>query len=171
MTPTDANVAQGLELTLDIQSSEISVDEEGDWFNEGVAITREDIVRFFLENVREMQDGSYLIVWGDSRCAVDVADTPFVVSRVDRIGDAGAGTDRILLKLKHLPEPVPLAPETLVSAPNNILYCRIHDSRYRARFSRPAYYQLAHWIEEDPETGGFCLVLGQERFPISMDET
>jgi hypothetical protein len=155
---------------LDIQSSEIFVNEEGDWFNEGVAITREDIVRFFLENVREVQDGRYLIAWGESLCAVDVADTPFVVSRVDLVGDEGGGSGRILLKLRHLPEPVPLDPRTLVSAANHVLYCRIHDMRVRARFSRPAYYQLARWIDEDPETGGFCLKVGGERYPIRIEE-
>jgi len=168
VTPSDA--AQEPELMLDIQSSEISVDEEGDWFNEGAAISREDIVRFFLENVQEMQDGSYLIVWRDCRCAVDVADTPFVVSRVDLIGDVGGGSGRIVLKLKHLPDPVLLDPETLVSAANHVLYCRIHDMRIRARFSRPAYYQLAQWIDEDPGTGGFSLRVGGRRFPIRMEE-
>ncbi len=168
MTPSDA--AHEPEMMTGIQSSAISVDEEGDWFNEGAAITREDIVRFFLENVQEMQDGSYLIVWRDCRCAVDAADTPFVVSRVEMLGGADGGSDRIQLKLKHLPEPVPLDPQTLVSAANNVLYCRIHDSRCRARFSRPAYYQIARWIDEDPEVGGFCLKVGGKRYPIRMEE-
>jgi hypothetical protein len=155
---------------MNIQSSEISVDEEGDWFNEGVAITREDIVRFFLEYLHEQSDGSYVIVHGESRCAVDVADTPFVVRSVDLTGGGDEGPARFILKLKHLREPVPLDPCTLFSGANNVLYCRIHDLRHRARFSRPAYYQLAQWIEENPESGGFCLVLGDERFPIRMDE-
>jgi len=42
--------------------------------------------------------------------------------------------------------------------------------RVRARFSRPAYYQLAQWIDEDPGTGGFSLRVGGRRFPIRMEE-
>lgn len=153
-----------------IQSSDITVDEEGDWFNEGNPITREDIVRFFLEHVEELPDGTYVIVSGDCRCAIRVADTPFVVTGVDAIGGEEAEPERILLKLRHIPAPEVLDPKTLVSAPNHVLYCRIREGRCRARFSRPAYYQLARWIEEDPETGGFCLTLGGRKFPVKVEE-
>jgi hypothetical protein len=164
-----STTAHAPELMQNIQSSEIFVDEEGDWFNEGIAISREDIVQFFLENVQELPDGSYLIVWGDCRCTVRVADSPFLVSRVDLSGGMGEGPDQVLLKLKHLPQPVILDPQTLFSGSNNVLYCRVHESKHRARFSRPAYYQLAQWIDEDPETEGFCLKVGENRFPIRME--
>jgi hypothetical protein len=42
--------------------------------------------------------------------------------------------------------------------------------RVRARFSRPAYYQLAQWIDEDPDAGGFCLNVGGKNYPIRMEE-
>jgi hypothetical protein len=153
----------------DMQSSDIFVDEEGDWFNEGIPVSREDIVQFFLEHVQELPDGSYAIVWGGCRCGFRAADTPFVVSRVDSTGGPDPGGGHILLKLKHLPEPVALDAGTLVSAANNVLYCRIHEGRCRARFSRPAYYQLAQWIEEDEGTGGFCLRIGEKRFAIMVE--
>jgi len=152
----------------EVQSSDIFVDEEGDWFNAGIPISREDIVRFFLEHVQELPDGSYTIIWEGCRCGFRAADTPFVVSRVDSGGPV-PGHGPILLKLKHLPEPVALDPGTLVSAANNVLYCRIHEGRCRARFSRPAYYQLARWIEEDASTGGFCLRIGGKRFAIMVE--
>lgn len=153
----------------DLQSSDIFVDEEGDWFNEGIPLSREDIVQFFLEHVQELPDGSYAIVWGGSRCGLRAADTPFVVSRVDSTGGSDPGAGSILLKLKHLPELVVLDAGTLVSAANSVLYCRIREGRRRARFSRPAYYQLAQWIEEDASTGGFCLRIGEKQFPIRVE--
>jgi hypothetical protein len=157
------------ESVPELQSSDIFVDEEGEWFNEGIPISREDIVQFFLEHVQELPDGTFAIVWGGCRCGFRAADTPFVVNRVDWSGGADTGTGRVLLKLRHVPEPVTLDPGTLVSASNNVLYCRIREGRCRARFSRPAYYQLAQWIEEDEATGGFCLNVGDQRFTIRVE--
>jgi hypothetical protein len=157
------------ELMRNIQSSEIFVDEEGEWFNEGNAIHREDILAFFLENVQELPDGSYVIAWGENRCALRAADTPFVVTRVDLKQESEETPAQILVKLKHLPQPEMLDPRTLCSGRDNILHGQLHDSRHRARFSRPAYYQLAQWIEEDVETGGFCLSIAGERFPIRTE--
>jgi uncharacterized protein len=157
------------ELMQKLQSSQIYVDEEGEWFNEGIAISREDIVQFFLENVQELADGSFVIAWGRDVCSLHVEDTPFVIGRVDRSANDELTEEQFLIKLKHLPQPRTLDPGTLRTGADNVLYCRLRGSGYRARFSRPAYYQLAQWIEEDPETGGFCLRLGARRYPIRME--
>ncbi|MCU0589112.1 MAG: DUF1285 domain-containing protein [Syntrophobacteraceae bacterium] len=166
MSTVEASPAQG--WVPEIQSSEIFVDEEGEWYSDGVAISREDLVQFFLEHVDELPDGSHVIAWQGNRCALRAADTPFVVSRVDSVEGPVPGARKILLKLKYLPQPVALDPRTLCSASSNVLYCRVHGGRHRARFSRPAYYQLAQWVEEDPETGDFCLSMGGSKYPIQM---
>lgn len=157
------------ELIQSIQSSEIFVDEEGEWFNEGNPIHREDILAFFLENVQELPDGRYVIAWRENRCELRAADTPFVASRADLKQESDKAPTQLVVKLKYLPEPEILDPRTLYSGRDNILYGRLRDSRHRVRFSRPAYYQLAQWIEEDAQTGGFCLNIAGERFPIRTE--
>ena len=39
-----------------------------------------------------------------------------------------------------------------------------------ARFTRPAYYQLAAYIQEEPETGDFVLRLNDAAYPIPFGQ-
>jgi hypothetical protein len=50
----------------------------------------------------------------------------------------------------------------------NVLHCRIRDGAFPARFSRPAYYQIAQWIQEDPENGSFFIECDGKRYPIRV---
>jgi uncharacterized protein len=151
-----------------IFSSGITVDQEGDWYYHEDRIIREDILELFLTNLAQTSDGTFMINWRGQHCALEVADTPFIVSRVDRI-DAGDGThEEILIRLKHLPDPEILDPSTLQVGEDNVPYCAIHNGEFRARFSRPAYYQLSAWIEEDPDTGSFFLEMNGRRYSITF---
>ncbi len=147
---------------------DIHVDEEGEWFYRGTKIVREDIIELFLEHLVLGADGRFVIEWRGSHCGIDAADTPFVVTRVDR--EEGPGDSGVTLKvlLKHLPAPQTLDPQTLTVGAANILYCRIQNGRFPARFSRPAYYQLAEWIVEEEESGSFYLELGNKRHLIGQ---
>ncbi len=147
---------------------DIHVDEEGEWFYRGTKIVREDIIELFLENLVLGADGKYGIQWRGSRCGIDAADTPFVVTRVDREEGHDEGAVTIKVLLKHVPTPQTLDPQTLTVGAANILYCRIQNGRFPARFSRPAYYQLAEWIVEDEESGSFYLELGSKRYLIGQ---
>ena len=153
-----------------IHPCEIHVDEEGDWFHQGNRIIRDDIIQLFMENVQLAPDGSHLIQWNHTVCALDVADTVFVVGRADRGKSEDSTQEQILLWLRHLPDPERLDPATLRVGKENVLYCRVRGGRFPARFSRPAYYQLAEWIEEDADTGAFFLEINGQRFTIRSDE-
>lgn len=150
------------------QAGDIHVDEEGEWYHRGAKIVRDDIIRLFLEHLALRPDGSWWIEWRGTPCPIEAADTPFVVTRVDR--DEGADTDDpvVLLSLKYHSGQVLLDPRSLVVGPDNILYCRVFEGRFPARFSRPAYYQLADWIVEDEESARFFLQLGSRRYGIGV---
>jgi uncharacterized protein len=150
-----------------IPSSGIHVDQEGDWYYHEDKITREDIIELFLAHLELAPGGLFYIDWRGQRCAVEAADTPFVITRVDRVPSKDGHSESILLQLKHLPTPDFLNPSTLWIGADNIPYCTIRNGRYRARFARPAYYQLAAWIEHDPHTETFFLELNDTRYPIA----
>ena len=57
-----------------------------------------------------------------------------------------------------------LSPETLHVGSENILYCRVKQGVFPARFTRAAYYQLAEFIIEGD--GGFYLPLKGEKHLI-----
>lgn len=151
----------------EIPPCEIFVDEEGQWFHKGNKIIREDILEFFYENLSRTPEGEFLIECKGTRCRLEAADTPFVISRVDR-GKSEKGEDEILLTFRHLQNAEPLAIETLQVGKENVMYVQIRNGRFPARFSRPAYYQLAEWILEDPQDGTFYLELNERKYPIGI---
>ena len=144
---------------------QIRVDEEGDWYHQGSLIFREDILELFYANLHLSRENGFLIRWRGTQCTLDVADTPFVVTRADR-KRSESGEEGIFLTFKHLRESELLDPSTLCVGRENILYCRIRGGIFTARFSRPAYYQMAEWIGEDAQSGDFYLELGGSRHLI-----
>ena len=156
-----------LESTL---SSGIYVDQEGDWYYKEEKIIREDILELFLTNLSLASGGRFFIEWGGQRCTLEVADTPFIITRVDRIQSKDEQREEILLRLKHFPSPEILDPSTLQVGKGNIPYCTIRNGQHRARFSRPAYYQLAAWIEYDPDSDSFFLELNDTRYHLVVPD-
>jgi hypothetical protein len=149
-----------------MRPSGIHVDQEGDWYYLGDKITRQDILELFLTNLHLLPGGSLVVDWMGQRCSIEVADTPFIVSRVDRIELGDEKGEEIVIYLRHLPIHEVLDPSTLTVGEGNILYCSIRNGQFRARFSRPAYYQLASWIEEDPNTATYYLELNGSQYPL-----
>lgn len=144
---------------------EIFIDKEGQWFFQGAPIIRQEIVRFLSQHLVGLEDGSYEIRWKDQGCPVSVEDTAFVVWGVTPIESSG----RLLGALLELNDGSKemLEPESLCIGSQNIPYCKVRQGRFRARFSRKAYYQLACMIEEIPGTEeAFCLRLGDKVYPI-----
>ncbi len=146
--------------------SDIYVDREGDWYYRGDKIIREDILQLFLSNLRLASEGVYIIDWRGQRCALGVADTPFIITRVDRVRLENEDREEIRIRLKHLPDSELLDPSTLRVGEGNVPYCTVRNGQFWARFSRPAYYQLAEWIECDNDADSFYFELNGTRFPI-----
>ena len=107
--------------------------------------------------------GRYVIEWQGKRCYVDVEDVPFVVQRVVFEGSGTSREDRFMLYLSDDTRE-PLAPDTLSVGDANVLYCRVKDRSFPARFNRPAYYQLADHIEAEEE--GYALTLNGRKYVL-----
>lgn len=142
----------------DIPSCFIFIDKEGRWFHKGAEMVRRDIVRFFYERIGTDSLGRYVIRWGDERCYLDVEDTPFVVHKVRREEDGGIQDFRLFLSDDTTEG---LIPQTLFLGEENVLYCMVKQGKFPARFHRPAYYQLAEFVQE--EEGRFYLPLNGEK--------
>ncbi len=147
-----------------MEACEIYIDEDGEWYHRGNRLTRPEIIEVLYSKLDQSLDGSFVLSSNNETCALDVADTPFVVTRADReVSDSGE--ERIALRLKHLTENEYLDPETLLIGADNVLYCRVLNRRFPARFSRPAYYQLANFVMEGPAENEFYLeVNGNKHF-------
>jgi hypothetical protein len=136
----------------------LAIDADGAWLSEGVEVTHPGILANLRSNLRQDDAGAYLQV-GPVRVPVELADTPYVVVRVE-MADAGATV--ILNDLSR--EALDL--DTLVFGPGDIPYCRVLGGRFEARFNRGAAWELLQHVEHDPETGATDLVLPGLRRPI-----
>ncbi len=145
----------------------IYVDADGEWYHGENRIFRPEILELLYDKLEVVPGGEYVLADTKGKCLLEVEDTPYIVSRVD-LETSRAAEERILLGLKHLPKQEILDPGTLRVGENNVLYCRILDGRFKARFSRPAYYQIAEFIEETP-AGEFIVKINGIGYPIPME--
>lgn len=146
----------------------IRVDENGDWFYNGSKIFRPEILESFYEKLVLSPEGDYFLADSQGRWLIEVADTPFVVTRVD-VARTDSGQEKITIRLKNISCPQTLDPGTLKTGKDNILYCRTAGGKFPARFSRPAYYQLADLIGQDETGDVFFIQLNGQRYPITEE--
>ena len=138
----------------------ISFGKDGWWYANDERIQNLRINRLFSQHLRKISDGTYEIAIGWDRVAVEIDDTPYVVTQVT--GDPEHG---FILRLNDESEEA-LDPATLYVGSENILYCRVKGREHPARFLRPAYYQLTAHVEEDATTDSFFLRLHDTTYPI-----
>ncbi len=144
----------------------IYVDKEGSWFHNGSPIIHRGFILLFYQLLRLDDQGRYIIKLNDQVCRLDVEDTPFVVVRASFVAAGNDGErDRFVLHLTDDTQEE-LDPTTLSSGPDHVLYCKIRGGKFPARFSRPSYYQLAHHVEEDLESGGFFVLVNGKKYFI-----
>jgi hypothetical protein len=126
----------------------IYIDRNGKWFHKGLEMINRGIVNEFYKSLTTDASGEYLIILGEEKCFVEVEDTPFIITRAEFDNAEKSGEEHILIYLIDDTREI-LDPDTLSVGDENILYCRIKNNRFKARFSRAAYYQLASRIKEE----------------------
>jgi len=150
---------------VETSSQKIRIDKDGIWYFEGKEIFRNEIVRFFYENLKQDQRGRFLIELDNEQCYVDIEDTPFIIESIDKNKLEGDNQEIIFMNLKN-GAIEKLNPETLWIGKKNILYCMIKKGSCKARFSRAAYYQIANLIEHDIKTDMYFIFLNGNTFYI-----
>jgi uncharacterized protein len=152
------------EKNSDLPPCMIFIDKEGRWYHKGAEMIRRDFVQLFYKNMELDFEGRYVINWNGERFRVDVEDTAFVVRRVVYADGERTGNTRFVLNLSDDTEE-DLMPDTLCVGQDNVLYCRVKNRIFPARFNRAAYYQLAAYIEE--ESGTYYLSLNGSKYNIA----
>jgi uncharacterized protein len=150
----------------DIPPCFIFIDREGRWFHKGAEMVRRDIIGFFYDHMELDGSGRYVIRWGEECCVLEVEDTAFVVQQVGFEENQGVQAFQLFLSDDTRE---PLLPETLFVGEANVLYCKVKQGRFPARFHRPAYYRLAAFVEE--EEGRFYLPLNGRKHWIDLRQS
>lgn len=138
----------------------ISFGKDGWWYANDERIHNRRINMLFSQHLRKTSEGTYEIAIGWDRVAVEIDDTPYVITRVS--GDTEQG---FTLRLNDESEEA-LEPHTLHVGQEHVLYCRVKGQEHPARFLRSAYYQLTAYMEEDSTTRACMLKVGDRLFPI-----
>jgi hypothetical protein len=141
-----------------IQSSKIRFGRDGVWYADDQPIENKRIARLFSRHVRRRAEGGYELVVGPERAAIEVDDTPYVVVSVSE------APPLLLLGLNDGTWE-PLDPASLEIGAGNVLYCSVKRATERARFLRPAYYQIAPYVGETA-SGSFALRVGGTEYAI-----
>ena len=138
----------------------ISFGKDGWWYANDERIHNRRINVLFSQHLRKTAAGVYEIAIGWDTVAVEIDDTPYVVTRV-----TGGLEHGLTLRLNDESEEA-LDPTTLHVGKEHVLYCRVKGQQHPARFLRPAYYQLTAYVQEDVTTQAFVLCLGDATYAI-----
>ena len=146
-----------------MEGSDIRIDKEGIWYYRGAHMFRKEILTLFFDHLQVDDQDRYYIHLNDETYYLDVEDTPFVVTAVyESATPKGEKQLDLLLSDDRLE---PLDPASLLIGEDNILYCRVKNGKFPARFTRKGYYQLAHHIDsEDGDT--FHISLSGQKYYI-----
>jgi hypothetical protein len=142
--------------------SDIRIDAEGMWFYRGEEMTRREMISLFYQHLRQDSAGRYIIEMGRQKYPVDVQDTAYVVWSL-KWADGESGTDAYVRLLLSDGSAENLNPETLRTGANHILYCRVKNQCFDARFSRAAYYLITERLQHDPTDDSCFLFLNGRR--------
>lgn len=152
-----------------MENSDIRIDKEGVWYYKGAHMFRKEILSVFFEHLRIDECGKYLIELGEERCYLDVEDTAFIVAAVykTQLPDNGRAQIDILLNDDSCEK---LEMQSLYVGRNNVLYCRVKEGKFTARFSRNSYYQLAEFIEQSENGNNYFINLNGEKYIINSNQ-
>jgi hypothetical protein len=136
----------------------IKIDKDGVWYYRGGEIFRKEIVHYLYQHLRRDDTGRFLIVLEEECCYLDVEDTPFVVKSVSKLVSDENREEYIQLLLSD-GNFEKLNPDTLWIGNDNVLYCTIRNKAFKARFTRPSYYQIVQFIEHDTKRDEYFISL------------
>jgi hypothetical protein len=152
-----------------MENSEIKIDKEGIWYYKGAHMFRKDILCVFFEHLKIDECGKYLIELNEERCYLDVEDTVFVVGAVYKTKLPDDGRYQIVVFLSD-DSYEKLEISSLYIGKDNVLYCRVKEGKFAARFSRNSYYQLAEFIEQSENGKNFFINLNEEKYFIKSNQ-
>jgi hypothetical protein len=140
----------------------LRVDVDGEWHDGDVPITHPGVLANLRGNLRRDADGYFIQT--RVRIPVEVADVPFVVTRIER------GADRLHAWLNDGTEQ-DVDPATLRVGAGDVPYCTVKQGAFEARLSRAAAYQLLGLADYDERTGAGTLRLGGREYRLARAST
>jgi hypothetical protein len=137
---------------------DLRIDRDGDWYDEDVQVTHPGILANLRSNLRKDADGYFIQT--RVRIPVKVDDAPWVVTRIERRGEA-------LHAVLNDGSEERVDPASLRLGRGDAPYCTVKAGAFEARFSRAATFQLLALAEYDEASGRGALRLGGREYPLA----
>jgi hypothetical protein len=136
----------------------LRVDPDGDWWDDDVQITHHGVLANLQGTLR--RDAGGYFIQTRVRIPVEVADAPFVITRIERRGDAlhawlNDGTEE------------DVDPGTIRLGRTDVPYCAVKGGAFEARLSRAAAFQLLALADYDEPSGRGTLRLGGREYALA----
>jgi hypothetical protein len=135
------------------------IDAEGHLWHEGAELDDPDLLKFFMEKMEKREDGSFHLLCQGEECSLRAEDVPYVVQNIEmrphQIDLIFPGEYREALD-----------PTTLRVGEDNVLYCDIRQGKFKARFNRKSYMELARQVRFDGASNSFYITLNRRNYPI-----
>lgn len=140
------------------------LDKEGTIWHDGTEITDP---RFALIVHRGMTrtDNGFLVRCQGENCYFQVEDVPYIVQDLALHKDEKGRLRQIDLIFPGGYTET-LDPSTLTTSTENVLYCKVRNGLFDARFSRKSYFHLAPFIEENSDLQSYTLPVGGKYYPV-----
>jgi hypothetical protein len=151
------------------ETAPLFLDKEGRWFHEGVEITHERTRLLFSKSIQRMASGTYCLRIGSESAEVLVEDAPYTVRSVTVKEDPDGFAQEYILHLNDETEER-LEPGSLFVGAGDVMYCKVKGGLERARFLRPAYYQICAKLEYDARSDRYGLPSAGGRITIRIEE-
>jgi len=134
------------------------LDTEGNLWHEGTLFEDPALLKFYMRKMEKTPEGKFKVLCQGETCFIEPQDVPYVILGIERKGDQVElifpGNYREILD-----------PATLYVGKENVLYCKVRDGAFEARFSRKPFWEITHWVEQGQDKK-FFLNLGGEKFQI-----
>lgn len=152
-------------MAEDIPPCHIRIDKEGNWYYQGLPIVKREIYLQLNKCLGKDPSGKYFLSMDGEKCYLEVEDTPYVIQEVNLM-TGHRDPPSLFLRLNDGTEER-LKADTLRVGKDNVLYCKVKDAQYDARFLRASYYQLAKFLQRDEE-GYYLLVEDRKTYLPSL---
>lgn len=141
------------------------LDKDGRIWHDGTEITDPRFAMLVHKTMQQTNHGLLVRCAGEN-CFFRVEDVPYVVQDVALYKDGDGALERVdLIFPGGYTEQ--LDPKTLCVSESHVLYCRVRNGEFAARFSRNSFFRLAPFIEQADKEGSYYIKVGEDRFLLA----
>ena len=148
------------EKTIDKFKPRIYIDKEGNWYQDGIPVLHRWTYLHNNKLLGRDEDGRFYVDEGSGKLYVQVEDTPFVVRMIDK-------RDNGFFVLLNDETEEELDLNDIRINKENIVYTRVKNKAFEARFLRPAYYEFMKHLVQDGDN--FCIELDKTKYHLKSE--